>query len=450
MLKCEKLSRIPILTQYVKLPLIQLLGRKFPKYYKELKKTQYLPLEKLKEIQFLKFKAILEIAYNHVEFYRELYDNANIKPSDIKSLDDISKLPIITKRNLKEAYPEKTINEKINKKQILINSTSGSTGKPFEFALNWEKKDRIEALKMRNFEYVNYGYGRKFFSLWGFSPNLSFVSKLYQKFILKRILLSSLNLTEDVKEKYSMILMENPYSFLDGYSSGLIYLAKYMISKNYKANLCGVLSTAETLIPEHRKLLEKAYGCKVFNRYGTREFGDIAIECVEHKGLHVNMESFIVEIVDKNGYPCNPGEEGRIIITDLDNKVMPFIRYDTEDSASYISDRCSCGRSSILLGQPSGRIVDTIVTPEGKHLSFGFFVLKFEEYPIVDQFQVVQIDKNNIKLKIVKNPSFTEKEFKPLLDCIIDYCKPMNVHVKYVKEIPPEPSGKMRIVKGLS
>ena len=173
------------------------------------------------------------------------------------------------------------------------------------------------------------------------------------------------------------------------------------------------------------------------------------MECYEHKGMHINMESFIVEIIDEEGNPCKPDEEGRIIVTDLDNQVMPFIRYDTEDTAAFQSHHCSCGRSSDLLKDPSGRIVDTIITPENKHLSFGFFVLKFEDFPIVDQFQVVQRDNQNIDLLLVKNKEFNEKLFKPLLEEVKEYCKPMNVNVVYVDSIQKEPSGKMRIVKGL-
>lgn len=445
--KCS--NSIPFITRWLKFPLIRLQGRKFPKYYKNLKKSQYFPIKKLKDLQFIKFKSLLEITYNNVEFYNELYNKNEINLKDIKTLNDIKKLPIISKKNFKKAYPKKSINKKFPSKKILTNSTSGSTGKPFVFALNWDKKDKIESYKIRNFEYTGYGYGRRYYSLWGFTPHEKLTSRLFKKLILKRKLLSSINLNEQTKENYSQLLMKKPTKYLEGYASALVILAKYMIAKGYKTNLCGVTSSAESLIPTHRDLLKKAFGKKIYNRYGTREFGDIAVECTHQNGLHINMESFIVEIVNDKGENCELGEEGRIIITDLDNEVMPFIRFDTEDSATLKGEKCTCGRESILLDYPSGRIVDTIITPKGKHLSFGFFVLMFEDFPIIDHFQVVQKDEVNLDLLIVKNKDFKLDKFKPLLKDVERYCEPINVHVKYVNEIPMEPSGKIRIVKGL-
>jgi len=445
--KCP--NQMSLLTRYFKMPLMRILGRNFYKYYKKLAKSQYYSLEKLQEIQFNKFKEILEIAYNNVDFYNNLYKEKGIKFSDISSLKDISKLPIITKKELKKIPLDNITNRLVKKDKIIKNSTSGSTGKPFVFALNWGKKDKIEALKIRNFEYTGYAYGRKYFSLWGFTPADNYKSKLFKRFILKRQLLDSINLNKVNKEIYSRILMKNQNNYLEGYASGLVILAKYMISKGYKTNLCGILSSAESLIPKHREYLQEAFGKKIYNRYGTREFGDIAIECMKHTGLHINMESFIVEIVNENGKLCKPGEMGLIVVTDLDNKVMPFIRYHLEDYASIMLEKCTCGRFSTLLSPPEGRIVDTIVTPSGKHLSFGFFVLMFEDYPIIDQFQVVQVDKKNIELKIIKNENFSEKVFISLLRKVEKYCEPMRVKVNYVLEIPLEKSGKMRIVKGL-
>jgi len=446
--KCS--NSVSMITKYIKFPILRILGRKFPKYYTELKSSEFYSLEKLKKIQLEKFKTILTEAYQNVEFYKELYKKNDVKISEINSLEDITKLPIIRKNEFKKAYPDKSINQKYKHKNYLTNSTSGSTGKPFVFALDWKKKDRNEAIQIRNYDIIGYGYGRKFFSLWGFSPGEKIISKLFKKFILRRKFLECTNLTDDKKEIYSQILMNNPNTLLEGYASALVILAKYMISKNYKADLCGVISSAESLIPEHRKLLKESLSSDVFNRYGSREFGGIAIECQEHKGLHINMESFIIEIVNENGDICVPGEKGSIVVTDLDNHVMPFIRYVIEDFSSLVKEKCTCGRHSILISDPEGRIIDTIITPKGKHLSFGFFVLKFEDFPIIDQFQIVQIDQTNLELKIVRNQSFSEEKFKPLLNEVFDYCAPMVVKVVYVDKIPLEKSGKMRIVKGLN
>lgn len=445
--KCSR--KIPFITRFLFFPISRILGRKFPKYFKDLQKSQFYSIEKLREIQLRKLKNVFEIAYKNVDFYNELYKTQGLKLSEINSLEDITKLPIINKKIYKIAYPKKSINREINTKKIIENSTSGSTGKPFVFVLNIDKKDRNEAIHIRNFELTGYAFGRKYYSLWSFTPQESKISKIYKKIIQRKKWLSCVNLSDEILENYSQLLMKNPNIYLDGYSSALVILAKYMIKRGYKTNLCGVTSSAESLVPKHRELLEQAFGSRVYNRYGTREFGGIAINCTEKKGLHINMESVIVEIVDSNGNPCKPGEKGRIIITDLENIVMPFIRYDTEDSAALMKETCTCGRESIMLQPPSGRIVDTIRTPDGRHLSFGYFVLIFEDFPIVDQFQILQKSKDTIDLLIIKNKSFNEETFLPLLNKVVEYCKPMKVILKYVDKIPLEKSGKMRIVKGM-
>jgi phenylacetate-CoA ligase len=419
-------------------------------YYKELKKSQYYSLSDLNKIQFSKFISILKDSYQNVEFYKDLYSSNGIRIDEIKSLTDIEKLPITTKTQLKSAYPTKSLHKKMKLKKTIIDSTSGSTGKPFVFALNWDKKDHVEALKIRNFEYTGYGYGRKYYSLWGFSPRSSFIAEIYHKYIERMHLLSALNLNDETKELYAKILMNEKHAYLEGYASALVILAKYMINKNYKAELVGVTSSAETLVPEHRFLLKEAFGNNIFNRYGTREFGDIAIECNEHNGLHINMESFIVEIVNENNERNKPGESGRIILTDLNNHVMPFIRYDTEDLGCILPTKCACGRESLLLEDPGGRIIDTIRTMDGRHLSVHFFTLKFEDYPIVDQFQVIQKDLTRLELNIVKNVNFSNKKFELLLSDIEKYCDPMIIQVNFVDKIETEQSGKMRIIKGMS
>lgn len=448
--KKREFNSIPFTTKYLIFPILRILGRRFPSYYRELEQSQYYSLSNLKEIQFKKLNSIFNESYQNVDFYKDLYSSYGIKIDEMKSLTDIEKLPIITKKQLKIAYPKKSLNKQMKLKKTIVDSTSGSTGKPFLFALNWDKKDHVEALKIRNFEYTGYGYGRKYYSLWGFSPRNSFITGIYHKYVEKMRLLSALDLNDETKEIYSKILMKEEHVYLEGYASALIILAKYMIKKNYKTELIGVTSSAETLVPEHRFLLKEAFGNNIYNRYGTREFGDIAIECKEHNGLHINMESFIVEIVNENNETCKTGECGRIILTDLNNHVMPFIRYDTEDLGCILPIKCACGRESLLLRDPGGRIVDTIRTMDGKHLSLHFFTLKFEDYPIVDQFQVIQKDKTSLELNIVKNTKFSHQKFDLLLLDIKKYCDPMSINVNFVDKIKTERSGKMRIIKGLS
>lgn len=142
MKKKKGIQKIPVITKYVLFPLLVIIGRKFPLYYRKLEKSQYYSLIDIQKIQLDKLIKLFKLSFNSVPFYNELYSSRGIKPDSIHSLDDLSKLPLIYKSDLKKNYPSKTINKEINPSKIVRNSTSGSTGKPFEFALNWDKRIR--------------------------------------------------------------------------------------------------------------------------------------------------------------------------------------------------------------------------------------------------------------------------------------------------------------------
>lgn len=405
-------------------------------------------LEQLKGLQLKKLKALIRHACDNVPLVRDAMKSSGVSIEDLHTLDDLAKFPFCSKQTLRNLHARYVTDNSRKLSDLYRDSTSGSTGEPFVFFKDEVKRDKVEAFKMRNFRWIGGSYGRKYYSLWGFTPHLTLRKRVFQKIVSGRRPLAADAPVSEMKRHLKMLQGESNV-YLEGYTSAVVLLAKLALETGVQPRFAGVVPSAETLSLPHRRLIKDAFNCEVFNRYGSREFGDIAIETSCHEGLHVYDESFIVEIVRKDGTACRKGEVGEIVVTDLDNYAMPFIRYRTGDLAAFPENHPSnCALSHSVISYPLGRMVDYIQVGD-KIISFGFMVLTFEDYPQIRQFQLEQVSDTHLVLRVVIGPGYTEELMAELLQKVQDYCKPLDVVLKHVDKIRPEKSGKIRIVKSL-
>lgn len=409
-------------------------GRRFWRRYHELMKSQWWSQKKIEAEQLRKLKKLVKHSYENVQLYRDLMDKAKVKPSDIKKLTDIEKLPIVTKKDFQLGFPNRCTS---TKEGWIVDSTSGSTGKPFQFIRDREFSDWTLASKYRNYTWTGCSVGAKNVSLWGYHPKSMQVTILDS--LLRKKFISSFDVDKEFKEYHKYLQRYKP-CFIEAYSASLTQFAKLLKSEGLNLHIPSAISSAETLYPDNRKLIEEVLHTKVFDRYGSREGGNIAHECEKHEGLHINAESYIVEVVGK--------QRGRLIITNLVNFTMPFIRYDTEDYAVMSKKQCKCGRGLPMLKSVEGRVSDYILLPNGAELSFLFFNYFFEQYgAFVREFQVVQEDKTQLLVKIVGTGKFSKEKEKEVLLGLSKQTPRMKITIKRVKKIPLEKSGKRRPVK---
>jgi len=174
----------------------------------------------------------------------------------------------------------------------------------------------------------------------------------------------------------------------------VLLFARYLDQRGLKAyRPCSIVTSAEGLEPDERALVERVFGCPVFNRYGCREVSVLASECPAHTGLHVMAEGLLVEIETPQG-PAGPGEMGSILITDLLNDGMPLVRYRIGDLGSWAPGECPCGRGLPTLERIWGRAYDFVGTPDGRRYHGEFFMYLFEDLRRanagVQGFQVTQ------------------------------------------------------------
>jgi phenylacetate-CoA ligase len=235
---------------------------------------------------------------------------------------------------------------------------------------------------------------------------------------------------------------------LYGYPSSLYRFAQYVQQSSYHGlTFDSVISSAEVLLPAVRQFIEETLQCKMFDRYGTKELGGIACECKAHTGLHVSAESNFVEILG-DGRPAEPGETGSIVVTNLNNWGMPFIRYSIEDeSAWYQGGDCPCGRAAPMLKTVQGRVVDTFKTRDGRTAWAGFAGAGYSclAHPAVKQFQIVQKSLDRMVVRLVKDGEVPQANLDELVRTIhIAFGDNVTVEFEFPDEIPVLPSGKHR------
>ena len=226
-------------------------------------------------------------------------------------------------------------------------------------------------------------------------------------------------------------------------------LAKYCQENGVKHHPSSVITSAEKLTSERRKIIMEAFGCPVFDYYGSREIGAIAAECEEHAGYHISAENVCLEIV-KDGEQVSDGEDGAIILTNLRNKGMPFIRYQIGDVGKSTDMKCSCGRGLPLLSSVEGRFSDFLSVYDrelGKVLPYmvgapGFVGAALMEAPVIS-YRVIQESLDFMRVQIVKADDFTDAHASNVEKQIRNFMKGnIAIEFEYLDSIPPLPSGK--------
>jgi len=417
-------------------------------YLSFLRKSQYFSNDKILEIQCNKLRNLLNYSSQNIKFYNILFKKTNIKLSDIKSPEDLTKLPVMTKDSYRNDFPNNFVNLKASKQDLFLNFTSGSTGNPFKFYMTQKHRGHKIARLLRSYEWAGRKYGELMVKIWG-ALHLTLKKKISHKFIENLILFDAFDLNNDNFLNFYKKIVKKNVKLLEAYTSSAYNFALLLEENNLFLNIPSIVVSGETLHEFQIEKIKERFNSDIYNRYGSREFGNFAQDCSEHKGLHICQEDFIIEIVDNDNEPVEIGKTGKILITCLDNLTMPFIRYQIDDIGALSPEFCSCGRNLKLLKFVEGRMSDMIYSPSGKHISLYFFALLFQDLSdYVKEFQVVQKkNKNELILTIIPTTKFTDKIKATLIDQVKKLDNLFEVTIEKIKEIPLEPSGKKKYLK---
>jgi len=420
--------------------------------YQKLIQNQWKSYDELQKEQELQLKKMINFSYNNVPYYHRLFRNLKLTPEDLKSIEDLEKLPIITKNIIKDNWNElQPVNLKNMKYYNL--TTGGSTGNPLRFRLTKFDRFFLGALLYRGWGYGGYELGDKMVFLAGSSLDVGAQSDIVKKsHEIARNLKKLSSFDMGSKEMLSYVNIMNSFKpkFLRGYASSIDFFARYIEENNLEIiSPLAIFTTAEKLNPEMRRRISNAFDCEVYDNYGLNDGGVSAYECSEHSGLHIDSERSLMEIVDESGNQIEDGR-GKILATSLHNFAMPFIRYETGD-LGYITDiKCSCGRGSKVLKEVIGRDKEFLKTPTGKCIhGAAFFNDVFAEITNVNdiiEFQVVQKKIDYIVINIVCKSGFNTNILDPVKDIIQKRSEGWNVEFKVVDNINRTKAGKYKFI----
>ena len=247
-----------------------------------------------------------------------------------------NKLPILNKSLIRENFAELQTTEPQRRKQLSKVTTSGSTGQPLIFMQDHAFRDNVTADIQRHLGWAGWKMGQLHAYLWGANFEETTAHSLRTQLIdweWNRFLTNAFTLTDEKMAAFAEQVQRQRPRVLFGYASSSAPFAQFVRQGPYQdMTFDGIISSAEVLPQAIRQVIEETFKCQVFNRYGTKELGGVACECEAHSGLHVSAENNLVEIL-KDDHPAQPGETGSIIVTNLNNWGMPFIRYSIGDEA---------------------------------------------------------------------------------------------------------------------
>ncbi len=416
------------------------------RHLKYLEESQYYPLNQLYDIQWKKLKTLINHAYEHVPFYQEKFNTSGFNPNDLQSWEDLAQIPILSKDDIRRNKHD-LIATNFNIEKLMFKKTSGSTGISLEFYVDEDSLQWKRACAARHDRWAGWDLGARVAAIWG-NPDhfLNWRMRLRNVLLDRYTYLDTLKMDKQNMEEFYRAVKKKPPSIFFGHAHSLYLFARYIKENGFhlpKAN--GIISTAMVLHSHERELIESVFDCKVFNRYGCEEVSLIASECEMHSGLHMNLDTLIIEIIRNNKQVQN-NEPGSIVVTDLTNYGMPFIRYKVGDVGVISEEKCQCGREFPLFKSIEGRTADFIVTPEGNFISGISLTENFAmKLSGISQIQIVQEKLDFLRFRIVK----AEKESEDIEKGINLLFKErfgdkMSYNIEYVNSIQQEESGKYR------
>lgn len=417
------------------------------RYQREFERTQFLPPDELRRLQTERLRALLAHAYERCPFYRRRFADAGLAPDDVRELEDLRAVPVLEKRDIQE-HVGRMVARDWPRADLIRNQTGGSTGTPVAFYLDGSRKCSRAAATVRHNRWAGWEVGDKTAVIWGAPqdrPAGGWRARLRDAALREPLWLDTAHFTEARLSEFRTALLRYRPKVILAYARSAVLFARYLEAAGGPAyRPRSLVTSAEVLEGEDRALLERVFGCPVFNRYGCREVSVVASECAEHDGLHTMAEGLYLEIETPAG-PARPGEMGSILVTDLLNRAMPLIRYRIGDLGAWADGPCRCGRGLPRLRQVAGRVTDFLVGGDGRLVS-GVFLATYvvAHRPSLGQVQIRQHKAGEVVYRIKPGRDFRpDADLRYLRDATRQYLgSSTTAEAEFVDELPPEPSGK--------
>jgi len=418
------------------------------KYYDDLMKTQFMTDEEINKMQIHLFKSILTHAIESVPYYQ---NNIKFRKSEIEmisSMDMLRELPILEKRVLREA-PEILISKSYDIERLIKINTSGTTGTPLTIYISPDARKK---------NYAFFGRSKQWAGINGFEKSITFGGRTIvpaeqkkppywrRNLLFNNTIFSSYHLSENTVGDYIKAIRGIGPVFIDSYPSSISFVADHLIrSSGDGIDVKAIITSAETLLDHQREKIERAFGCKVYDQYGSAEQVVLVCQC-EKGSYHVNSEYGYLEILDRNNHPVKPGELGEFVCTGFTNNAMPLIRYKIGDMGILSNKKCDCGRQLPVIERIYGRNDDVLVTPDGRYIGRLDPIFKGVENTIKES-QIIQEKIDLIKVLIVRDKGYREKDGEFIIRELQKRMGPaVTCEIEHVDSIGRTKNGKYRAV----
>lgn len=389
-------------------------------------RNRWLSADELNALQERKLGAIVRHAYENVAYYRDLFKSVGLTPHDIRTVEDLRRVPITTKAQLKAAGIEKITAKGTDLAACVVTCTSGSTGKPF--ATYRTRRERTRRLvDFRALISVGFRPRDRLLILgpeWAPWYQLHYRLGLYRTQSISRLL--------SIDEQIARIRSAQPTMMLvyPTLLRAVLHGLDYRLSRIARPRV--LIHGAEVFDDVLKDRIRADLDMEMFNFYGAVEVGRIAHECRAHMGLHVNSDNVVFECLNGDS-PAKANEPGIAIVTSLNRFTMPIIRYHLEDLCTPLAERCACGSSFPLIGPPQGRSWEMITLPSGKLVSPLVLNVFLRSLDGIDQFRVIQESRDHLVVQLASNKDFPAASLAQLESRLKDHLRePMRLDIERV------------------
>lgn len=432
---------------YYLIPCNMRYGKTFNKTLSKINEFESKSHEEISNYQDKKFLELLHQAYYHVPFYRKYYDDHGVDINSIHGIKDICKLPTIDKETVRQ-YANEMLADNVNKKNLIYVTTSGSTGNPVGF---YQPSD----ITMKEWAYTIYIWSRVGYKtdssrlvLRGKKLHPGCRGKNYFYDPLRRELSCNIfDLRSETMEEYCLAIERYKPTYIHGYMSAIIVLAKYISKRDKPLNhhFEAILATSENVVEEQKKYVEEVFNARVFSFYGHSERLIIAGQCEQSDSYHVEPTYGYCEIVKEN----NSARGGEIVATGFLNHAMPLIRYRTGDIAILNEEKCKCNKDYLLLKKIEGRWhQDMLINKDGAYVSLTALNIHSKEFDHIIRYKLIQEEKGVVEMRIQPLPEFTSSDSIKIKKLLEEKTNgKILFHVNLVDNIPIQSNGKYRIIE---
>jgi len=407
--------------------------------------------EHLLEYQNKQLHHLICHAVEQIPYYRERFSQLGLSPEDIKTISDLQKLPILEKSQLRED-PLRFLDERLNPKTLHSDRTTGSTGTPVKIFKTSEVLQRHYAyFDVRCRRTAGVAFGREPYVMFGVQivtpPSRTRPPFWCYNYVHQQLYMSVFHLSPSYLSSYCREIRKRSYHAIMGYPSALHTLAQYVLDTGEKGiQFRTAVTSGEVLHPHHRRVIEQAFGCRVFDQYGCTEICVFAAQCREG-AMHISPDYGVLEVVDDSGKPVPSGTVGQIICTGLLNDAHVLIRYRLGDRGALSDEPCRCGSPLPVLKSIEGRTSDVFILSNGRRLG----ILGDEMYGVkcVSEWQLIQEAPDLFSMRVVPAKGYTASDSEQILRNLSHDLPGVKINIKIVSAIEQRPGGKRALYVSL-